>query len=127
MTTVQGEASASNEVKLSSSIQPAESKRVTLPLTYLASGAAQARLTKVNGNAVADPVTKDVSFIAVPAEVAANYVFRPTVEFYGSENSYMVPTYFDDYFMADFQNYTDRMTLINQHLDDQFMTGTVHC
>ena len=123
MTTVQGEASASNEVKLSSSIQPAESKRVTLPLTYLASGAAQARLTKVNGNAVADPVTKDVSFIAVPSEVAANYVFRPTVEFYGSENSYMVPTYFDDYFMADFQNYTDRMTLINQHLDDQFMTG----
>ena len=51
------------------------------------------------------------------------YTFRPTIEFFGSENAYQIPIYFDEYLMSDYYPLRDRITLVCQHVDDQFMTG----
>ena len=123
ITTEVGGQSVSEEVKLSSPLSNVDSKSVNLPITYLGSGKGQVKVTKINGAECADPFTTDSNLIAVPQDVAEQYVFRPLIEFFGSENNYMVPSYFDEYFMSDFYEYRDRITLVNQHVDDQFMTG----
>ena len=123
VTTTQGELSQSTEVKLSSGITASKVNRVNLPINFLGSGKATVSITKVNGKACAEPFSKEVNIIAVPEEVAEAYTFRPTIEFFGSENAYQIPIYFDEYFMSDYYPLRDRITLVCQHVDDQFMTG----
>ena len=123
VTTAQGEQSKSTEVKFNSAIANADTKRVNLPINFLGSGTATVSITKVNGKACAEPFSKEVNIIAVPEEVAEAYTFRPTIEFFGSENAYQIPIYFDEYLMSDYYPLRDRITLVCQHVDDQFMTG----
>ena len=123
VTTTQGELSQSTEVKLSSGITASKVKKVNLPINFLGSGKATVSITKVNGKACAEPFSKEVNIIAVPEEVAEAYTFRPTIEFFGSENAYQIPIYFDEYLMSDYYPLRDRITLVCQHVDDQFMTG----
>ena len=123
ITTAQGEQSKSTEVKFNSAIANADLKSVNLPINFLGSGTATVSITKVNGNPCAEPFSKEVGIIAVPEEVAEAYTFRPTIEFFGSENAYQIPIYFDEYFMYDYYPLRDRITLVCQHVDDQFMTG----
>ena len=123
VTSILGEERVSKTVKLSASVAANVEKKVSLPITFPGSGKGKVSLTQVNGVDLANPFEKEVTFIAVPQEVAQKYQKRPVVEFYVSENSYMVPTYFDDYFMADFADFVEDYSLVCQHTDDQFMTG----
>lgn len=123
VTSILGEERVSKTVKLSASVAANVEKKVSLPITFPGSGKGKVSLTQVNGVDLANPFEKEVTFIAVPQEVAQKYHKRPVVEFYVSENSYMVPTYFDEYFMADFADFVEDYSLVCQHTDDQFMTG----
>lgn len=118
-----GEERVSKTIKLSSSVAANVEKKVSLPITFPGSGKGKVSLTQVNGVDLPNPFEKEVTFIAVPREVAQKYQKRPVVEFYVSENSYMVPIYFDEYFMADFADFVEDYSLVCQHTDDQFMTG----
>lgn len=123
VTTTVGEQTKSQTVKLSSAVALNSERKISLPISYLASGRGTVSITAVNNEAVTNPFAYDVTLMAVPEEAANRYTRRPLIEFFVSENSYMVPTYFDEYFMADFANFREDYTLVCQHTDDQFMTG----
>lgn len=123
ITSAIGDNAVSKTVNLSASIAPNASKKVSLPITFPGSGKGNVSLTKINGVACANPAKKEATFIAIPEAVAQKYSKRPLIEFFVSENNYRIPIYFDEYFMADFTNFAEDITLVCQHVDDQFMIG----
>ena len=123
ITSINGEETKSTEVRLSTAIEISSSKSVKLPIYCFKSGNTTVSITKVNGEAPKNAIETTTQFIGVPEEVAEKYVFRPVLEFFGSENSYHIPTYFDEYLMPGYEDFKEYMTLICHHTDDKFMIG----
>lgn len=113
----------SQEVPFGQAIQPTQQARVYLPFKALGTGEHKFWISKVNGVAkeTADTLTNNV--IAVPADVADKYNMRGLLEFWTSENSYMHVTYFEEYAKPYLTKLADQITLVNQHIDDQFMVS----
>ncbi|MBQ8968745.1 MAG: Omp28-related outer membrane protein [Bacteroidaceae bacterium] len=99
------------------------SKSFLLPAWCFHSGDVEMSITRVNGNPVPHPEVYRLNVIGVPREVDETYMRRPLVEYYESENNYMSARYYDDYVVPCLRGYTEDITLVCQHLDDQFMTG----
>lgn len=113
----------SQEVNMQRVIEPTQDLRVYLPFKALGTGENKFWISKVNGVAKETADTLTHSLIAVPADVAERYTMRNLVEFWTSENSYQHVTYFEDYAKEYLTKYADKITLINQHTDDQFMVS----
>ena len=93
------------------------------PIYCFHTGDVELSITKVNDTALDSPVSTTVSLIGVPEAVANEYERRPLLEYFESENNYMSPRYYDEYVGPSLRSFTDEVTFVCQHLDDQFMTG----
>lgn len=123
ITTEAGDNSVTHEISLSKSIDPGVTRRVTLPIGYLASGKESVYVDAVNDKANALDASFDVNVLAVPREVANRYKFVPLVEYFESENSCMSPRYYEEILAPGLAGYKGRIIQISQHMDDQFATG----
>ena len=124
ITSRQGDDVYSQTVTLSKNIgQTTTSSAFMVPLQCFRSGDVELSITKVNGNALAEPVSRTVNMIAIPTSVSKNYTRRPLLEYYESENSYMSARYFDEIVEPSLEGKLGKFTFVSQHLDDQFMTG----
>lgn len=94
-----------------------------IPMWCFHSGDLEMSITKINGNDLPNPQVHKMNVIGVPREVDEAYIRRPLVEYYESENSYMSARYYDEIVAPSLKGKLDDMTLVCQHLDDQFMTG----
>lgn len=124
VTTKHGETSHSETVSLSSSVAPGNvSGTISVPLYCTETGVDTFSVTKVNGGENGIKESRSVRLVGVPTDVAADYTRRPLVEYYECEDLDQSMTYYENYIKVGLTNYTDRMTLVCQHMDDQFMTG----
>jgi len=123
VTTSLGDEKRSETARLSSALGVASQGTVVVPIYGVGTGDVNVSVTKVNGkaNGVNTSVTRPV--LSIAPEVAANYTRRSLAEFFESESSYYVPTYYDKYFYPGYEKYKDRVSLVAHHLNDQFMTG----
>lgn len=110
-------------VSLGTTIESGMQKRITVPVWALGDGVHTLRITKVGSynNGITDEVEYQTT--KVPADVAAEYQRTSLVEFYQSENVYYVPRYYDEYFLPGYERYSEKLNLMAQHLDDQWMLG----
>ena len=122
ITSRQGEQTWSQTITTSIAIG-VTTKPFLAPIYCFKSGDLELSITKINGTELANPVKRTVNVIGVPKNVASQYKRRPLVEYYESENNYMSARYYDEIVEPGMANYTTKMTLVCQHLDDQFMTG----
>ena len=104
-------------------IAPSTGGKVYLPYCGLGSGTNKFYISKINGVEVKNPEVQEVNLVTIPYEVAQQYTLHHLLEFWTSENSYMHVAYFEEYTRPYLQKFSDRVTLVNQHTDDQFMTG----
>lgn len=118
-----GEQTKSYTVELGQAIASGTSSRVSVPVHCFGSGVTEMTLSKVNGkdNRLASP--QGLRMLGVPGETASAYTFRPVVEFFESENSYMSPTYYEECIQPTLEPSAGKVTYVSQHMDDQFMTG----
>lgn len=123
ITTTLGEETNSMEVALSNPISRDSRSHFNLPIYCFGSGEHTITITKVNGEPAKDLYEHKVSLIGIPTEVSEKYTHRPVVEFYSSENAYQHPVYFDEYFYPQVELFKGEMTVLCQHVDDQFQTG----
>lgn len=123
VTSQQGDQMVSTEVSLSKPITPTASSKIKLPIHCFGSGETTVKFTKVNGTTPNNIAEKKITLIGVPDEVAEQYVHRPVIEFFASENSYHIPSYYEDYFMPGYEPFQDYMTVVFQHTDDKYMIG----
>lgn len=122
VTTTFGEESHTEIVDFDQAIPAQEGGKVLLPVKCLGSGVHKYQITAVNG--ISKPSnTFDIEMIAVPAEVAEKYSFRPLLEYFVSEDDYMTVTYVENYFWPGFEPFKEDITLVMPHVDDKFMTG----
>ncbi len=123
VTTTLGDEKRSETVSLSSAVAVGAQGTAAVPIYGVGTGNVSVSITKVNGksNGVSTSVTRPV--LSISPEVAANYTRRSLAEFFESESSYYVPTYYDSYFYPGYAKYKDRVSLVAHHLNDQFMTG----
>ena len=119
LTSRQGEQQMSRKVTLSKAV----SGMFLAPIYCFQSGDVELSITKVNDSSLEVPASVNVSLIGVPEAVANEYERRPLVEYFESENNYRSPRYYDEYIEPSLRNFTDEVTFVCQHLDDQFMTG----
>lgn len=122
ITTSFGEYSSATEIELSSPIEQEHEASLIIPVHCFGSGEHSVTISKINSAAPKESYSQSINLIGVPTDVAENYTFRPVVQFFGSENSYMIPTYFDEYFFPGFELFENEMTLICPHSDDKFQT-----
>lgn len=118
-----GDQVRTDEIKMTAPITPGMRKNFKLPVYCFETGVHEITFDKVNGNAPKKVATTKAEVIGVPAEVSKQYTHRPLIEFFMSENAYHVPQYFDLYFMAGYEAFMDKMTLVCQHTDDKYMIG----
>ena len=124
VTSRQGEEVYSQTVKLTSSIAVGRtSSSFLIPLWCFHTGDLELSITKANGKEIANPETHTLNLIGVPPSVDEAYIRRPLVEYYESENNYMSARYYDEIVEPSIKNKLEDITLVCQHLDDQFMTG----
>ena len=123
LTYKQGEKVWSSTYPLNRPIAPAETFEVNLPVYAMATGSHTATISKVNDHQNNIDNSYNLSLIAVPESVSSKYVRRPLIEFWESENSFRVPTFYDEYFLPGYEKYAADMTLVSHHLGDQFMQG----
>lgn len=124
LTTKLGTDTWSQSLELSSPIAVGKKSGVfTAPVYCFRSGTDTLSITKVNGETNAYADTTLVPILGVPELVADEYERRPVFEYFVSENSYMYPRYFEEYVQPGLEEYKDKITLVFQHVDDQFMTG----
>lgn len=122
LTSRQGEQTWSKTINASTAVG-ATSKVFLAPLYCFHSGDVELSITKVNNKELANPETRTLNIIGVPGDVASQYIRRPLVEYYESENNYRSARYFDEYVQTPVSRMEDAVTFVCQHLDDQFMTG----
>lgn len=124
VTSRQGEQSASKTIVLSSNIDPGATSRLFLiPICCFQTGEVEVSITKVNNKEIANPEVHKLDLLGIPAAVSEKYIRRPLVEYYESENNYMSPRYWDEIVQTNIRGKVDDLTIVCQHLDDQFMTG----
>lgn len=123
ITTTQGEQSKSMNVELERELAIGASSKIKLPIYSFNTGNTKISFTKINDNIPSTIAEKDIHFICVPPAIAEQYTHVPLIEFYASENSYHIPTYFDSYFMQGYEPFKDKMNVVCQHTDDKFMIG----
>lgn len=124
LTSRQGEQQMSRKVTLSKAVTPGTTSGMFLaPIYCFQSGDVELSITKVNDSSLEVPASVNVSLIGVPEAVANEYERRPLVEYFESENNYRSPRYYDEYIEPSLRNFTDEVTFVCQHMDDQFMTG----
>ena len=122
VTSRQGEQTWSKSISLSLA-SGATSKVFLTPIYCFHTGDVELSITKVNGKEVTNPETRILNIIGVPKDVASQYVRRPLVEYFESENNYRSARYFDEYVKNPVRAKGNAITFVCQHLDDQFMTG----
>lgn len=122
VTTTFGDESHTEIVDFNQPIPSQQGGKVLLPVKCLGSGIHSYQITAVNG--ITKPSnTFEIEMIGVPAEVAKDYTYRPLLEYFVSEDSYMIPTYVDNYFWPGFDSFKEDITLVMPHVDDKYMTG----
>ena len=117
-----GEQSHTEAITFSKAITPANQSNVSLPFYALGSGKHTVEVSKVNGVANKVVTPKEYSTIGVPAEVAANYVMKPLVEYFCAENDHNSAKYYEMILLPGLEVNGNRMVVVNQHMNDQFMT-----
>lgn len=117
-----GDKTQAYNVPLTSPIAPNGHASVFVPVPAIASGQATVSISKVNGNDNGFANTNSLPIMVVPEDVAAKYVRRPLLEYYGSEGNHLNARYYDDYFMSVYAGYEDKMSIVCHHSNDQFMT-----
>lgn len=123
VTSTLGEQSKTTEVTLSRPIAVSGGSQCTLPITCFGTGETKVEITKVNGVAPKHPIVYTANLVGVPEAVAEQFVARPVIEFFTSEESYSHPQYFDEYFFPGVEDLKDFMTIVTQHTSDKFMLG----
>lgn len=123
ITTWYGEQTNSMSINLSKALASGDSKNISIPVYCFGTGEHTYYISKINGEENAHVQELSATLLGIPENVAKEYTFRPLLEWCVSENSYMTPRYTDEYFMPVYNKFADQMTLVCQHLDDQFMTG----
>ena len=119
-----GQETYKQTVTLSKTIpQTLTSSAFMAPLYCFGTGDVELSITKVNDKDVANPPTQTVNLIGIPTEVSKNYKRRPLVEYFESENNYRSARYWDEIIEPTVQDKLSKLTVVCQHLDDQFMTG----
>lgn len=108
---------------LDNAIAPSETRLVTLPVYAMGTGTQTASITKVNGEDNRIEASCELSILGIDPDVAKGFTRRSLIEFWESENSYHVPTYYDEYFYPGYEPYAGRASLVSHHLNDQFMQG----
>ncbi len=93
------------------------------PLYCFHTGEVELSITKVNSKDVENPETYKLDLIGIPPSVDEQFIRRPLVEYYESENNYRSARYFDEIVKPSIEDKLDDITFVCQHLDDQFMTG----
>ncbi len=117
-----GDKTQTYSIPLSTPIDPNGSAKVKVPVAVMATGQAAVSISKVNGNDNGIAKTQTLPILMVPEDVAAKYVRRPLLEYYGSEGSHYNAMYYDDIFLGAYAGYEDRMSIVCHHANDQFMT-----
>lgn len=123
VTTKYGEETSSMDINLSGAITSGNSNVISAPVYCFGTGSHTLYISKINGKENSRVVERSVNLIGIPEDVASEFTHRPLLEWVVSENSYMTPRYTDDYLMPVYNKFADQMTLVCQHMDDQFMTG----
>ena len=124
VTSRQGEQIYSKKVTLSSSIAAGTSSGSFLvPLYCFHSGDVVFSITKANDKEIAHPEEHVLKVLAMPSDMPEDYVHRPLVEYFESENNYRSARYYDEIVAPTLTDKLDKVTFVCQHLDDQFMTG----
>jgi len=115
--------SKTEDLEFLNAINGGDSKTAVVPAYAMGSGKNTVTITRLNGNAVTDGSQQIFRTIAVPASVAKEYTRTSLVEFFQSENSYYVPRYYEQLIMPGYEPYADRLNIVAQHVNDQWMTG----
>lgn len=124
ITSYLGDESWKQTVNLSRSILPGTvSGTFTVPVYGFRTGVDSVAITTVNNEPNGVEQKMIAPLVCVPKEVSQKYTRRPMVEYIESENEPWSPSYYENYMKVGLANYMDRVTLVCQHIDDQFMTG----
>jgi len=123
VTTSLGSEKYSETSRLSSAVAVGGQGTIVVPIYGLGTGKVNIAITKVNGNANGETTSVSLPVLAISGEVAAGYTRHSVAEFFESESSFHVPSYYDNYFYPGYAKYKDRVSLVAHHLNDQFMTG----
>lgn len=118
-----GDQQSTMTIETSQAIEQGRGSTLKLPLHCFGTGDTKWSITKVNGETPKRPIELTASLIGVPETVAENYSYRPMIEFFGSENSHSVPSYFDTYLLFGIDAYKEYYSVVYQHTDDKFMIG----
>ncbi len=123
ITTKFGEEKYSDIVELEKPILTGSYSQLTLPIYCLGSGEHEYSVTKINRAKARGNNKTSINMIGVPYDLEGQYTTRPVIEFFVSEENYMIPKYFDEFFYPGFAPNEDDYTLIMPHFDDKYMTG----
>lgn len=121
--TLFGEDEMSDIIPLDEPLLTGSSIRLTMPIYCMGTGTHQYSIKKVNRAKARGTTTVDVEMVAVPQELEGQYTHRPVLEFFCSEENYMIPKYFEEFFWPGFSPKANAYTLVCPHADDKYMTG----
>ncbi|MBQ2978613.1 MAG: Omp28-related outer membrane protein [Bacteroidaceae bacterium] len=110
-------------VLLEEPILNADEIRVSIPIYCLGTGVHNFVVTEVNDVTTNYRDTVSFEMIGVPYDLDGVYTKLPLIEYFVSEESYMVPNYLDKMFWPGFKDYEDRFNLVFHHTDDKYMWG----
>ncbi len=111
------------ELEMSTPLAANKTASLAVPLPALATGIMELTVSEVNGAGNGVDNSLELSMVAIPEDVASNYVRRSLLEYFVSESEYRVPIYFNDYLMPAYELHKDNVTLVCRHMNDQFMIG----
>lgn len=110
-------------VLLEEPILNADEIRVNIPIYCLGTGLHNFVVTEVNDVATTYRDTVSFEMIGVPYDLEGAYTKLPLMEYFVSEESYMVPRYLDEMFWPGFEAYKEKYNLVFHHIDDKYMWG----
>lgn len=121
--TQEGQEPWSMAFDLSHPIESGNSSVITVPVYAGAKGETVLTISKVNGEDNGENSEWRFNPIVVPQATAERYTRRPLIEYFASESNHLSAAYDEGIVTPGLEPYTEKVTRINWHANDQFQLG----
>ncbi len=113
----------SNSLDISKPISKGNSGMVYVPAFASKTGDLELCLSEINHKPNGETDSRSLSTVVIPKDIADKYTRRPLVEYFGSESEYRSYYYDTEIISPALEKYSDRISRIDWHFDDQFQLG----